>query len=80
MTRSRSFLGMLFISGLFASACGGPQPETTDTTTTAPAALEKCNQPGVTYVSRDTTECLSITWTCPEGQEQFINDCGCGCK
>ena len=58
MLRSRSSLiGMLLISGFFASACGGPQPETTDTTTTAPAELaDKCNQPGVTYVSRDATE------------------------
>ena len=81
MTLSRSFFGMLLISTAFATACG-PAPETTDTTTTAPAALggDKCDQPNVTYVSRDATECLTINWVCPQGQQQFLNDCGCGCK
>jgi hypothetical protein len=38
------------------------------------------NEPGHDYVSRDPTQCLAITFNCPEGSSQFFNDCGCGCR
>jgi hypothetical protein len=43
---------------------------------------DKCPAPGpnVEYVSRDTTECLAITFQCKEGFTQFFNECGCGCE
>jgi hypothetical protein len=81
--------GMLLISGtLLASACG-PQLEPTEETSSTQAALEgeasedkqpKCRlRPGAYYVSQDPVECLTITFTCNAGEEQFFNDCGCGC-
>ncbi len=85
----KMFLGMMLVSGAFVATACGPQsqPEQTEptpTTESAPAGLEssggKCNQPGRTYVSRDEVECLSITWSCPSGQQQFLDSCGCGCQ
>lgn len=81
------FLGMMLVSGAFVATACGPQsqPEQAEpapTTESAPAGLEsgKCNKPGRTYVSRDPVQCLSITWSCPTGQQQFLDDCGCGCE
>lgn len=83
-----SFLGMLLLSStVLATACG-PIPEADDAPATTQAALEddsaakppKCNvRPGSYYVSRDPVECLTITFNCNAGEEQFFNDCGCGC-
>lgn len=35
---------------------------------------------GVSYVSRNTTECAAIRFLCEAGSEPFFNDCGCGCR
>ena len=38
------------------------------------------NGPDYHYLSRNYTECLATSWTCPAGSEQFlVEDCGCGC-
>ncbi|NMO21389.1 hypothetical protein HPC49_37320 [Pyxidicoccus fallax] len=87
------FLGMTLVSGAFvATACGPqsqpekteptPTTETSPTTETTPSGLEaaKCDRAGRTYVSRDPVQCLSITWACSAGQQQFLDDCGCGCE
>ena len=86
MFRSRSsILGMILVSGLFAAACG-PQSETDGTSATEPtgevSANLACtgNEPNLTYVSHDPVECLTLSWVCPQGDQQFFNDCGCGCK
>jgi hypothetical protein len=78
------FLGMMLVSGAFVATACGPQsqPEQAEpapTTESATAEL-RCNQPGRKYVSRDPVECLSITWSCGEGEQQFLDDCGCGCQ
>ncbi len=82
-----SFLGMLLASSTFL-ACG-PQVEPDEAPASQQAALEddsadakppKCNvRPGAYYVSRDPVQCLTITFNCAEGEQQFFNDCGCGC-
>lgn len=43
---------------------------------------DRCPPPGpnLSYVSRDPTECLAITFLCIEGFTQFFNECGCGCE
>lgn len=39
------------------------------------------NGPDYNYVSRDSDECLTITFFCEPGTEPFfIEGCGCGCK
>jgi hypothetical protein len=84
MLRSRSsFLGMLLISSVFATACG-PQPETDEATPAADGQVSAMactgNEPNLHYVSHDTTECLTLNYVCPQGERQFFNDCGCGCR
>lgn len=86
----QTFLGMLLVSGTFLATACGPQVEPDDVPATTQAALEdgsadakppKCpTPPGATYVSRDPQECIAITYTCPEGQQGFFNECGCGCE
>ncbi len=87
----KSFLGMLLVSSTFLATACGPQVEPDEVPATAQAALEedleadkkppKCEtQPGATYVSRDPQECIAITYICPEGQQGFFNECGCGCE
>jgi hypothetical protein len=81
---------MLLVSATFLATACGPQVEPDDMPATTGAALEddsaeakrpKCNnQPGATFVSRDPQECIAITFTCPEGQQGFFNECGCGCE
>jgi hypothetical protein len=43
------------------------------------AACPDPNGPGVIYVSHDVLECAALLFQCPEGQESFDDDCGCGC-
>jgi hypothetical protein len=46
----------------------------------AEAAKKNCpNGPDYTYVSRDYQECLTTMFICVEGQQFFIEGCGCGC-
>lgn len=35
--------------------------------------------PGVTYISHDPEECLTLQFICAEGQVRFDSECGCGC-
>jgi hypothetical protein len=82
---------MLLVSSTFLATACGPQVEPEDVPATTQAALDdeldadkkppRCEtQPGATYVSRDPQECIAITYTCPEGEQGFFNDCGCGCE
>ncbi len=85
MSQLRStFFSLMLISSAFAvTACGPQAPAETEPApeqNTVSASNGKCNQPGRTYVSRDEVECLSITWSCPAGQQQFLDSCGCGCQ
>jgi hypothetical protein len=36
--------------------------------------------PAFQFVSRDPVQCLAITFECGQGQMQFFNECGCGCR
>lgn len=48
----------------------------------APALLAQPNCPhgqGVTYISHDPQECLTLQFICVEGQVRFDSECGCGC-
>ena len=85
MTQLRStFFSLMLISSAFAvTACGPQAPAETEPAPSEQntvSAYGKCDKPGRTYVSRDQTECLSITWSCPAGQQQFLDSCGCGCE
>jgi len=86
-----SFLGVLLVSSTFLATACGPQVEPDqDVPATTQAALEddpaaakppKCTiPPGAYYVSRDPVQCLALTYLCAEGEQQFFNDCGCGCE
>lgn len=47
----------------------------------AEAGKKDCpNGKDYTYLSRDVEQCMAMMWICPDGQEQFFNECGCGCK
>lgn len=48
----------------------------------APAVLAQPDCPrgqGVTYISHDPEECLTLQFICVEGQVRFDSECGCGC-
>lgn len=38
------------------------------------------DDPRVSYVSQDPSQCAVIRFTCPEGHELFSGGCGCGCE
>lgn len=86
MSQLRSTLfSLMFISSAFVATGCGPQtqPEAGEQAPVAEGdktASSKCDRPGRTYVSRDETQCLTITWYCAEGQQQFLDECGCGCQ
>jgi hypothetical protein len=51
--------------------CPKPDPDCAD----CPDPLD----PGVLYVSDDPLECAALLFQCPDGQETFNDECGCGC-
>lgn len=64
-------------SSPFHSPCGcgcevdaAPEPDPA----TCPDELE-----GAVYLSREAKVCEGVDFTCPDGQERFDSDCGCGC-
>lgn len=82
--RSKFFTLMLISSAFVATACGPQtQPEAGEpapTTEGEKTAAGKCDRAGRTYVSHDQGECLTLNWVCPAGQQQFLDECGCGCQ
>jgi hypothetical protein len=49
--------------------CGGPEPD----------LCPDPNAPGVRYVSDDPDVCARADFRCDAGEQQFSNECGCGC-
>lgn len=43
-------------------------------------ACGKADNPELDYVSEDLEECSRIEYTCPQFQEAFTNEDGCGCQ
>ncbi|MGB1700147.1 MAG: hypothetical protein ACPHRO_09350 [Nannocystaceae bacterium] len=38
------------------------------------------NQAGKTYIGNSPEECQIIKFACPEGENYFADECGCGCE
>jgi hypothetical protein len=73
---------VLVLSGvLWLSGCGAPEPQTGGSEQLAQVQAAQCQEsPAFQYVSRDPELCLTISFVCGQGQRQFFNDCGCGCR
>lgn len=69
--------GVLWMSGCGVPEVDEPAPGGDDSVGAAQACPDN---PAFQYVSRDPVECLAITFECRQGQRQFFNDCGCGCR
>ncbi|MGF1508816.1 MAG: hypothetical protein ACFB9M_04850 [Myxococcota bacterium] len=63
----------------FDSACGcgcqAPEP-----TTPADESCPDAEDPDVLYLNTEPKVCDGIEFSCPDGQERFDSECGCGCR
>ena len=63
-------IGLAFALALLTALCVAP----------AVMAQEDCPRgPGVTYISHDPEECLTLQFICADGEVRFDSECGCGC-